>query len=96
MINYYSNHPYYFFSDNTCMVWGQNCGETTNCLLYDTDSMRQTLTYFVAVCIFLATLADIGVWWNCRDIKIFDKEEGNTEKVDNTEEVEMEDDGKIK
>jgi len=82
--------------DNTCLVWGQNCGETTNCLLYDTDSMRQTLTYFVAVCVFLATLADIGVWWNSRNIKIFDEEEDSTEEVDNTVTVEMEDKAKIK
>lgn len=58
--------------DNACMVWGENCGETTNCLLYDTDQMRNTLCYFVAVCVFLATMADIGVWWNCKDIQIFD------------------------
>eukprot|EP00091_Calanus_sinicus_P016459 TRINITY_DN35824_c0_g1_i1.p1 TRINITY_DN35824_c0_g1~~TRINITY_DN35824_c0_g1_i1.p1 ORF type:complete len:134 (-),score=30.00 TRINITY_DN35824_c0_g1_i1:102-503(-) len=57
--------------DNACMVWGQNCGETANCLLYDTDAMRNTLCYFVAVCIFFATLADIGVWWNCKHIEIF-------------------------
>ena len=58
--------------------------------------MRQTLTYFVAVCVFLATLADIGVWWNSRNIKIFDEEEDSTEKVDDTETVEMEDKAKIK
>jgi len=63
--------------DNACMVWGQNCGETTNCLLYDTDAMRNTLCYFVAVCILLATFADIGVWWNCKHIEIFDVEEND-------------------
>jgi len=63
--------------DNACMVWGQNCGETTNCLLYDTDAMRNTLCYFVAVCILLATFADIGVWWNCKHIEIFDLEEND-------------------
>merc|ERR1719341_1833656 len=70
--------------DNACMIWGQNCGETTNCLLYDTDAMRNTLCYFVAVCILLATFADIGVWWNCKHIEIFDTEEDNT-----SEDVEM-------
>ena len=77
--------------DNACLVWGQNCGETTNCLLYDTDSMRQTLAYFVATCVLLATLADIGVWWNCGDINIFDKEEDITEEMKKKEEVEMKD-----
>ena len=23
--------------DNTCLLWQEECGETTNCLLYDTD-----------------------------------------------------------
>ena len=58
--------------------------------------MRQTLSYFVAVCIFLATLADIGVWWNSRNIKIFDEEEDSPEEVDDTVTVEMEDNAKIK
>ena len=66
------------------MVWGQNCGETTNCLLYDTDAMRHTLCYFVAVCILLATFSDIGVWWNCKNIEIFDEE-----KDESPEDVEM-------
>ena len=42
--------------DNSCQVWGNNCGERTNCILYDTDSMRNTLCYFVSVCLALATL----------------------------------------
>ena len=68
-------------------MWGSNCGEVTNCLLYDTDTMRHTLCYFVAVCLALATLADVGVWWNCGDIKLFDEEE-EAETVDK-ETVEM-------
>ena len=46
--------------DNSCQVWGNNCGETTNCILYDTDAMRQTLCYFVSVCIALATLGAVS------------------------------------
>ena len=53
--------------------------------------MRQTLAYFVATCVLLATLADIGVWWNCGDINIFDKEEDITEEMKKKEEVEMKD-----
>ena len=29
--------------DNTCLLWQEECGETTNCLLYDTDRLRQAL-----------------------------------------------------
>jgi hypothetical protein len=25
------------------LVWFQECGETTNCLLYDTDALRRVL-----------------------------------------------------
>ena len=70
-------------------MWGQNCGETTNCLLYNTDTMRNTLCYFVVTCILLATLADIGVWWNCKNINIFDKEEDSSEVEDTVEKVEL-------
>ena len=45
--------------DNSCQVWGDNCGETTNCILYDTDAMRKTLCYFVSVCLALATLGAV-------------------------------------
>ena len=45
--------------DNSCQVWGNNCGETTNCILYDTDAMRKTLCYFVSVCLALATLGAV-------------------------------------
>jgi len=75
--------------DNSCLVWGSHCGTPTNCLMYDTDAMRTTLCYFVAVCIFLATLADIGVWWHCKDIELFDTEQEDTNKED-TEEQEVE------
>ena len=29
--------------DNTCLLWQEECGETTNCLLYDTDKLREAL-----------------------------------------------------
>jgi hypothetical protein len=80
--------------DNACLVWGQNCGETTNCLLYDTDTMRNTLCYFVVTCILLATFADIGVWWNCKNINIFDTEEDTSEVDDTIEKVELKNAGK--
>ena len=42
--------------DNSCLEWGSNCGERTNCVLYDTDAMRKTLCFFVSVCLALATV----------------------------------------
>jgi len=61
--------------DNACIEWGNNCGEVTNCLLYDTDMMRTTLCYVVAACLALTTLADIGVWWYSSTIKLWDEAE---------------------
>ena len=63
------------FTDNACIEWGNNCGEVTNCLLYDTDMMRTTLCYVVAACLALTTLADIGVWWYSSTIKLWDEAE---------------------
>jgi len=77
--------------DNACMIWGKNCGETTNCLLYDTDMMRNTLCYFVAVCVILAALADIGVWWYSKGIEMFD-----TQKEEEKSELEMKSEEKQK
>ena len=34
------------------------CGETTHCLIYDTDAMRNYLAFFPAAFIFLALLSD--------------------------------------
>jgi len=48
--------------DNTCTIWGSNCGEETNCLLYDTDAMRNTMCLFTAACFFVSFLFDVGVW----------------------------------
>ena len=27
--------------DNTCVLWQEECGETTNCLIYDTERLRK-------------------------------------------------------
>jgi len=68
--------------DNSCIEWGSNCGEVTNCVLYNTDAMRHTLCYFVAACLVLATLADFGVWWNSGNIELFDEEENTKQDTD--------------
>jgi len=68
--------------DGACKVWGDNCGERTNCQLYDTDRLRETLHYTVGVCILLATLCDFGVWWNSKEVSIFGEEEEKEEEKD--------------
>ena len=83
-----SNYSKVSVSDNACLTWGNICGERTNCLLYDTDSMRTTLCYFVASCLALATLADVGVWWYSKNIDLWgDNKKTETKEEDNVIEM---------
>lgn len=66
--------------DNTCTVWGENCGEKTNCLLYDTHAMRTNISAFVASFMFIGLMFDSLVWYYVRDLKIFDEEKEPEEK----------------
>jgi len=61
--------------DDSCSVWGENCGEKTSCLLYDNVKMKRNISIFVGIFVFIATLLDIGAWWHCKDLRIFDDEE---------------------
>jgi len=57
--------------DNTCILWQKECGETTNCLLYDTDSLRQVLMLTTAAIASLGVLCDVMVWYYSKDLEIF-------------------------
>jgi len=61
--------------DNTCLLWQEECGETTNCLLYDTDKLRTYLMYTTAGIMCLGVMFDVGVVYYARDLKIFDEVE---------------------
>jgi len=91
--------------DNACTKWGVKCGVAQNCLLYDTDKMRQYMLGFVGVCLLLATIVDIGVLWNVGDLELYDtpqereerEEREKQEKIDKkTAEPEIEMNGNIK
>ena len=57
-------------------MWGENCGEKTNCLLYDTHAMRTNISAFVACFMFIGLLFESLVWYYVKDLKIFDDEKG--------------------
>lgn len=59
--------------DETCVIWGQKCGETTNCLVYDIDKMRVYLAIFPAICIIISFIFDIGVWYHAKELSIYDE-----------------------
>ena len=48
--------------DGTCVLWQRECGETTNCLLYDTVKLRRTLMLTTAFIMLVGVVFDIGVW----------------------------------
>ena len=66
--------------DQTCILWDTTkCGETTHCLIYDTDAMRNYLAFFPATFMALSFLADFGVFWYCKDLTIYDENENKNE-----------------
>ena len=58
-------------SDQTCDKWGESCGELTNCQLYNTDLMRQYISWFPAACLALSLMADVGIWWCVGDLQLY-------------------------
>jgi len=57
--------------DNTCLLWQEECGETTNCLLYDTDMLRTYLMYTTAAIMSIGVLFDVIVVYYAKDLDIF-------------------------
>ena len=61
--------------DSTCILWQEECGETTNCLLYDTVALRRALMLTTAGISFFGVLLDIGTWYYSKDLVIFNPEQ---------------------
>merc|ERR1711973_454595 len=57
--------------DQSCILWQEECGETTNCLLYDTDTLRIVLMLTTAGIASLGVLCDVVVWYYAKDLQIF-------------------------
>ena len=73
--------------DNACLIWGEKCGERTNCLLYDTDTMRHYMCGLTAACLALATLFDIGVYRSeqVKRLQLWEEKEGEEKNEDKQE-----------
>ena len=77
--------------DSTCLLWDSNkCGETTHCLIYDTDAMRNYLAFFPAGFFILSLLADVGIWYYSKHMSIYDD---NTDEAASNEDQELKDQG---
>ena len=61
-------------TDSTCLVWGEVCGELTNCQLYDTDRLRQLLSWVTSAAIFISPLCDVLVWRHVGELELYDEE----------------------
>jgi len=79
--------------DNTCILWQEECGETTNCLLYDTDKLRQYLMLTTAGIMLIGVFFDALVVYYAKDVKLFedpktDLEDAEAEDNSNTKKSE--------
>ncbi|XP_017837175.1 solute carrier organic anion transporter family member 74D-like isoform X2 [Drosophila busckii] len=59
--------------DKYCIVWGKTCSTKGNCWLYDTAALRYTFNFAVACFLFVACCLNMGVWYNAKNLKIFDE-----------------------
>lgn len=66
--------------DQTCTFWKEECGEQTNCLLYDLDKMRKYLMFTTAAIMSIGVLFDVAVCYYCKDVDIFASEKEEPEK----------------
>ena len=61
--------------DATCTIWGEKCGETLNCLVYDTQQLRTGVSLCMASFMALALIGNCGVWYLVKDLKIYENDE---------------------
>ena len=47
--------------------------------------MRNWISFFPSVFVFLGTLADIGVWYYSKDLSIYDEDGDNNGQTEDTE-----------
>jgi len=81
--------------DKSCILWQEECGDTTNCLLYNTENLRKIVMLFTAGIIFLAALCDVAVCYYAKDVDIFYDSSSNNESELSTDENGLERSGSI-
>ena len=71
--------------DSSCTIWGEKCGETLNCVVYDTDKLRTSTALLMASLMSMAVIANFGAWYLVKGLKIYDdesdKEKTNPQKA---------------
>ena len=61
-------------------MWGERCGEVTNCQLYDTDQLRKIMSWMTTVLMALSLLGDVMVWRHVGDLQLYQEDEDKTEE----------------
>ncbi|KAI1305992.1 Solute carrier organic anion transporter family member 3A1 [Halotydeus destructor] len=75
-------------TDAACLIWGEKCGDTGNCWLYDNDKFRIYLHAAASLFMTVGSLFDIAViYYANRMTDIYGDEE--KEKAENEDGVEM-------
>lgn len=70
-----------YILDSACKAWGKTCSTKGNCWLYDGEMLRYWFFFSSALAVAIGTLFDLMVWRNAKNLKIFDDEEKDEEKV---------------
>ena len=71
--------------DSTCTIWGEKCGETLNCLVYDTDTLRTNLACLMASLISVALIGYCGVFYFVKNLQIYEVAVEQTTKFSDIE-----------
>lgn len=66
--------------DSSCMVWQRECGEDTNCVLYNNDTLRMSVMLTTAAIMSGGILFDIGVWYHAGSLVIFRRSRRKSEQ----------------
>lgn len=61
--------------DKTCILWQEECGETTNCLLYDTIRLREVIMFTTGGIMLVGVLFDCAVCYYSKSLVIFNPEQ---------------------
>ncbi|XP_069675274.1 solute carrier organic anion transporter family member 74D-like isoform X2 [Periplaneta americana] len=70
--------------DSACLVWGQTCGESGNCWLYNGQKLGYLVNFTATGCLIIGTMLDMGVWYYVKDLQIYDEKEEKKKKTEET------------
>ena len=78
---------YGYLIDQSCTLWDTHCGRQRNCLVYDTDLMRQLINGFTAACMLGATCCDFAVFVLGRNLKLYEQKGSREEEGYDSQEM---------